>query len=309
MDTELTTIEAPDIQLNHCSVKEHCTALHRLQRLPFWWYQQTSRLYGNPFIPFQDLNGIWWYQVKPGFCWPVDLYAAIDPSRTCPSWSRSFIGYQFLAPDSAQANCSLVVNTLQNLPEYGPARLSKDRRKKIRKGLKLCQIEILTKPEDLVFEACRAIWADLSRRTGWKRPLARSIFHNQWRLLLQCPGTTILLARDAETGQIVGFYIVKVIGDTAYGDTISVPTDKLTLNVNDALRYSFLINAGKIPGIRRACAAIRSTLSGLETFKSSIGFTAEPYPAHLVLRPGVTVLMKTLFRKQYDRMTGVFENQ
>ena len=60
----------PPLRLSVCAVEEHCEALGRLGSLSFWWYQGRSRIFGNYSLPFWDTDGRWWYQVKPGLCWP-----------------------------------------------------------------------------------------------------------------------------------------------------------------------------------------------------------------------------------------------
>ena len=118
------------------------------------------------------------------------------------------------------------------------------------------------------------------------------------------PGTTILTGKDLASGKRAGFLIVKLIGDTAFVDTIASHTELLHANVNDALMYCFLVSAKAVPGIHKAHYAIKSYDRHLEDFKKSVGFTQTNYPAYTCLRPGVRPALKTLFPRQYARMTG-----
>lgn len=308
-ERESVEIQIPPLDLMYCSVEEHCRSLLRIKNLSFWWYIGVNKTWGNFSIPFQDREGRWWYQVKPGFCWPVDLYVPVDKQSISLSFRKTFIGYQCPINNASYSNSSMTINTLRNLTQYGIHSVSKNRRKKIKKGMHRTHITILKEYDEKIFDECREIWADLSRRTGWKQPLLKKRFDREWGQMLSCPGITILLAHDVQCGRIAGFYIVKVIGDTAYGDTIAVHTDMMNTYANDALRFTFLVLASRIPGIRQASAAIRSNLKGLEAFKQSIGFVPEAMPAYIKLRPGIDFLLRLINPEQLQRLKGNFDEE
>ena len=297
-------IEIPHLALNHCSVEEHCLALRNIKKLPFWWYQGTSKLFGNFSLPLKDRNGNWWYQVKPGLCWPVDFFKPIGLNRACPSFNKTYFGYQHLVDDDSQANSHLVINTIFDLKDYGIASVSSKRRNKIRQGLKYCRLEAPSRIDKKTLDVCRANWDDLSERTGWKHAAREGVFDDTWRMVLDCPGSSIILAREKASGEVVGFLIVKIIGDTAYNDTIAVGTNNLRTRANDALRYAFLANATKIPGVTKAYSAPTSFMGGLEEFKKALGYVPHPFPTNLRLRPGTGFVLRLLFPSKYRRLTG-----
>jgi hypothetical protein len=299
-------IEVPELSLRSCSVEEHCESLIRLKRLSYWWYQGISKVLGNYSLPFKDRNGNWWYQVKPGLCWSVDAFKAFEPSQACPPFAKAYFGYQHLVPNGSQANSRLVLNTIFDLTDYGPVKLSSKRRNKIRNGLKNCMLERLISPDKKTFDECRATWDDLSARTGWKQVAKETIFDEEWRMLLDCPGVSIIVARHKMSGRIAGFMITKIIGDTAYSDTVAARTDMLHTRVNDALRYSFLANAMKLPGVRKAHSAIKSSIKGLEDFKRDLGYEPYQFPANTHLRLGLRGVLRLVFPEKYNRMIGRF---
>ena len=101
---------------------------------------------------------------------------------------------------------------------------------------------------------------------------------------------------------------MRYIGDTTCGDTISVRSDMLNSRANDALRYTFLINAAKIPGVTKACFSIKSNDAALEQFKTSLGYESLTFPAHTQLRPGLKPALKLFFCDQYNRMIVQYIN-
>jgi len=302
-------IDVPLLKLNACSVEEHCRAFIELKRLPFWWYQGTSRLLGNYSLPFHDANGNWWFQMKPGFCWPVAFFAPIGPDRARLPYRKTWLGYQCLVSDASEANSTLVLNMIDDLTAYGAGSISSKRRNKIRHAFENCMLEVITRPDKAVFDACRRAWDSTSVRTGWKEQAREEVFDETWRMLLDCPGESIIVARERAGGEVAGFYIVKVIGDTAYSDTIAVRTELLNTRANDALRYAFLANSAQLPGVTKAYSSIVSYLRGLEDFKTSLGFEPHPFPAVLHLRPGIPTLLRIFAREKYHRMLGRYEDE
>jgi len=304
-DTE--PIQTPTLPLRACSVAEHCQALREIRILPYWWYLGHSRLFGAFSIPFQDRNGHWWYQVKPGLCWAADCFAPIDPHQARPPLKKSYLGLQHVVASEGQANSHLVINAITDLGSYGEKSIDAKRRNSIRKGFRSCRIEVLSGFDNDTFDQCRAAWSDLTQRTGWKHAVEKAEFDRTWRELLNCPGVSILVGRAADSGQVAGFLVTKTIGDTAYVDTIASRTEFLKYNVNDAVMYAFLINAQRLPGVRKAHYAIRSYAETLEKFKRGLGFEPVPFPARTVLRGPMEFVLKNFFRDKYRRMFGLFE--
>jgi hypothetical protein len=300
------TLEVPELPLKWCSVEDHCRALIAIRKLPFWWYQGVSRVFGNYSLPFQDCGGCWWYEAKPGLTWPVDFYRPIPAGHICPGIRHSYLGYQHLVPDEQQANSRLVINTVQDLRQYGPSAIESKRRTKIRSGLRKCLLEVLTSFDKPTVDGCRAAWDDLTSRTGWKGSVPSNWFDETWRMLLDMPGVSILVARDRESGRVGGFHLIKILGDTAYGDAVASHSELFHCRVNDAMIYGFLVSAGRIAGVTKANYAIKSYVQSLEEFKTSMGFDAHPFPALTRLRPLVGPALRLMRPSSYWRMIGQF---
>lgn len=297
-------IVAPRLALRRCTVDEHARALVEARTLPFWWYQGTSRLFGNYSIPLRDGDGSWWYQVKPGLCWPVDFLRPIPISHATPPYRSSFVGFQHVVAAGDRADSHLVVNALAGLDAYGAARIPSARRKSIRRGLRDCEVALLADYDRETFGECRSAWNDLWGRSGWKRPLGQAEFDAAWRAMLELPGMSIIVGRERRSGAVAGFRITKIIGDTAYTDTTASRTEMLHTNVNSAVMYAFLANAARLPGVTMASSAIKSYVASLEDFKTSFGFEHRRFPARTTLRPGVAPALRLLFRSRYDRLVG-----
>lgn len=300
------TSVAPVLTLKHCSVDEHCAALQRIRVLPFWWHLGLHRILGNFSIPFRGYYGNWWYQVKPGLAWTADCYLRLPRTGARPQFTWCVFGYQHMVPNAEEANSTLVINTIENFSSYSEKQLDAERRKGIRRALKKCTVEIARNFDRETIEGCLAAWNELTARVAWRRQYSLTEFEASFRALLDCPGADIIVGRDAESGQVAGFVITKVIGDTAYVDTIASRTEMRNLRVNEAMEFSFLANAAKLPGVVRAHGSIRSYQVALEKFKQGLGFVPISFPTYTRLRGPTEFLLKAIFPKKYRRMMGTF---
>lgn len=303
MWSEWKGIEFPQIELKHCSTQAHCESLQAQRTLPFWWYQALSRSGPHFSLPFQDKLGNWWYQVRPGFAWPVDIFQPIT-RRTQLPYRRSYLGFQHVVSADEPTNSTLVINTITDLSRYGPGSISDKRRNAIRKGGRCCEVLAVEQVEKRWLQGVVKAWNDLVDRTGWKNHRDVDMLRESWTQLLELPAANILLAIDKETGEVAGFLIIKIHGGTAYVDTIASNSELMKSNPNDILMYTFLRNAQRLPGVKMVHFAIKSNVEQLEKFKTSLGFEHQPFPARLHARPGLMQLLRLLRPQLYRRLTG-----
>lgn len=301
---KVNPIESPILDLNYSSIEEHCLALCDAREYSFWWYQGRSSLFGNYSLPFRTEDGTWWYQVKPGLCWPSDFLKPMCDSKEVIPFFKNYLGYQHVVSNSTMANSRLVINVIEKIRDYGPETVSTKRRNAIRKGLSDCIFEVLKHPSRETIEECRLAWNDLSRRTGWKNESDSAEFLRTWRFLLDCPGISVIVGRERVSGRVAGFLVTKIIGTTAYVDTIASRDFALGLNVNDVLIYAFVTSAARIAKVEKAHYAIKSRVESLERFKTGIGFTPIPFPAYTMLRVVPRLALKIIFNDKYKRMIG-----
>jgi hypothetical protein len=199
-----------------------------------------------------------------------------------------------------------VINTVWSLEDYKTEHIESKRRTKIRAGLKCCELSVLSRFDKETVDGCRAAWEDLTARTGWRGAVPEAWFDESWRMLLDAPGVSAIVARDRASGRVAGFHLTKIVGDTAYGDAVASHSALFQSRVNDAMIYGFLVSARRLPGVRRAHYAIKSYVASLERFKTSMGFEAKVFPAWTAFRPLVGSLVRWVRPAGYRRMVGDF---
>ena len=298
------SINYTTLDLTHATIDEHCLFLRRVKNMPFWWYMDTQPIIGNYSLPFVDRQGHWWFQVKPGLCWPVDILLPIEIQKSDLKITQRYLGCQYVCDRTAICNSSFMINVISELGNYDTESIDSKRRNAIRKGAGHCELSIIKAVNKEVAQECTDIWNDLTRRARWKHERTKKYVEESWGRLLDVPGVSIMIAVEAATGRIAGFLITKVIGDTAFVDTIASSTDLLRTNPNDILLYTFIMNAKSLSGIKYVHYAMVSYDEKLEFFKKSMGFQPVRFKTVTVLNPLVEFVLKKCYPKHYDRMIG-----
>lgn len=300
-------IEVPLPLLKSCTTQEHCRSLLAAGSLPFWWYQDLIDSGRHFSLPFQDSLGSWWYQVRRGYAWPVDAIDELPASGRSLPYAKSFLASQHVVPPGEASNSTLVINTITDLAAYSTGSIDDKRRNAIRKGAKSCEVISLQEVDDNLLPGIVQAWNDLVARTGWKSQRDARAIRDSWKQLLHLPAASILVAVERAGGQVAGFLITKIHGTTAYVDTIASNSNLLKNNPNDILMYTFIRAAQKLPGVTQVHYAIKSSVTALEDFKTSLGFAPHPFPAMLKARPGMMTLLRTFKPALYKRLMGQLE--
>ena len=295
-------IDVDPILLNTATVDEFCSSLVAARTTPFWTYFLPEKMLGNYSLPYKAKDGTWWYQVKPGLSWPADVLSVRDTVPQLPL-SKTFLGYQCITCRTI-ANASQCINVIDHLQTYNFENINAKRRNAIRKGIKCCTLEVISAYSDNVVDEMLSVWNDFVRRTKWKKVISRLLMDRILGRTLDLPGTTIIAGIDTTSGRIAGFLITKVIGDTAYVDTIASHSEYMGSNVNDLLVYSFVYSAKTCVNVTKVHYAIKSYDSKLEYFKTGMGFTPKKYPSLTILQPGVGKLLNIVSSRSYRRLMG-----
>lgn len=299
----VTLTEADALPLARTTCEAYCRAIQRSRHSEFWWYFTGLVGRRNVWKPFQDTEGRWWWFVKPWFAWPVDFFSPIARVGTVrPRWK--LLGWQFPVAE-AEADSCVHLNVIHDLAGYDLDRIeNKKRRHSIRKALREHQYAVAD-PSDgsLSTEACD-VWNSHVQRTGWNTPMPVEIFRESWSELATCPGTTVLTARErGGSGALCAWMIGRVIDGTAFVDTLTSHTDRLTSAPNDGLIFLYLLSAARM-GVAHAHYALKSSIQTLESFKRALGFAPHPFPARLRLRWPVGTALRLLRPQIYRRLRG-----
>lgn len=297
-----TGVETPALPLARASEADYCRFAARARCNEFWWYFNGVAPFRGYSRPFADRGGRWWYRVKPGFAWPVDFFKPFAADYCSPG-KLGLLGWQFPV-DEGRADSRVWMNVIHDLPHYGIDKVAENKRRAVRKGLRQLHVT-LADPRDasLCREACE-VWNSHVARTGWNKPFDAAKFQRTWAELADWPGTSVLTARPRSGDEkLAAWLIARTIDDTVFVDTLASHTDRLADRPNDAIVYSALTSAQAL-GVAHAHYSLKSDVTSLEEFKTSLGFVAHPFSASLRMRAPVRMALRMVAPKLLQRLNG-----
>lgn len=302
MSKAASEVEVPQIALRAASAEDYCRSLLATPRSEMWWFQTGNVPYRGYSRPFVDRDGRWWWKAKPHFAWCVDFFSPLA-ERPRPPRRKALFGFQY--PVSAERADSLVhFNVIRDLSGYDIAAVASQKRRAVRKGLKSLAFVALDPRDAAATEEARVVWNSHVERTGWNEPFDAPTFAGHWSPLADHAGTNVIGVRDAETGVLCAWVVLRIVEGCAYVDTIASHTDRLENRPNDTLIFTALWNAARLPGVRHANYFLRSSLEPLEAFKQSLGFDSSGLPARLCVNPLIGLALRKARPAMWRRLVG-----
>lgn len=299
MASLIKEIVFPQFDFNQSTVDEYCKFIQKSKWNGFWWYLFPHPVWGRTTLPFQNNEGHWFYCIRPGVAWAVEW----DKYPTLPPYPKSWLAWQ--APiQEESANSFFTFRGLMDLDAYSSDLIDSKRRTIIRRGLRDCNLSLCNQYDKDLFVDCYQVWNEHIERTGWKSTISFEYFESSWKELLDCPAVTIMVGHNQETGQCIGWQIIKIFGSFVYGDAIASISHKAGANVNDAIIYSLIMNAKQVPGINSLYYGIASNIDSIEKFKDSIGLKKCKIPSTLKMNPLAHFAGKLLFPERLQQLKG-----
>lgn len=235
--------------------------------------------------------GIWWQSVKPYYCWPVDLFHNFSFKSVRPLFTKSFLGYEYMLPQSSlhsNAHLSMMVFEKDEIVRYGFESLSAKKRNQVRRGLENVLIQPVVNKHQFIFDGHQINRSALRRqeRLSARIPIYSSL--SDW-------SRTVNMFFDFHDREIWGaFYnnqLISYIRSVRIEDTIYITnamshTDYLAYYPNDALLYSYILHIKKsTPRVSRIAFGLYCNKLSINRFKEQIGFKKKDYPVFRRINP------------------------
>ena len=101
-------------------------------------------------VHFND--GIWWGKRSSFFYRPINFLHKFMPGKATPKITRSFLGYSHLVNEAQYANNYWAAMILRSdkLKDFSLQNISANKRKRIRKGLRLTEVKKITNIEEVI---------------------------------------------------------------------------------------------------------------------------------------------------------------
>lgn len=247
-------------------------------------------------------DGIWWLQVGPGFCKPVDLLRRLIPAAARPALLQRWMGYSHLVADAALANWHWDVMYLagDGLRQFELSCVKPKRRRRIKHALAALQVRRIADIQPLL-PAMNEINIITATRTGHGKPASYYVEKRaEWERFM----TREFALRGREwwgaffEGRLVAYYYSHVISRTLYINAAKSHTDFLNHGPNDALVFSLLEHHRNQADCEQVVYGDWSPdVPSLNEFKEQYGFAHVALPVFRVQTPLMRLALPWMQRK------------
>jgi hypothetical protein len=231
-------------------------------------------------------GGVWWERQQPCYAKPAFEFQSFMPGAAKPSRKRGFFIYSHQVPSPATANrfVDWMILEGEDLMQFSLARLRSEKRNQVRKGLKNCEVRIITDIEPHLEQALQinATQAKRHMATGWfTRSTAYFSRHieawkTETRLHFSLPGWQWWGA--FVQGRLAAYMRTLQVADVLFIMSMKNHTDFLKLCSSDAIYFTALEEASRSGSANRIVNGGPMRPS-LDHFKEQFLFkrTATPY--------------------------------
>lgn len=253
-------------------------------------------------------GGVWWEKHQIGYCKPAFEFRPFPPGQARPRFARSFLGYSHQVPDARLGTRVVEYMVLEgeDLKSFSMKSLRSEKRNQVRKGLKSCEVRLITDVEP-VLEAMRQINVTQAERqmlTGRFGKPARYYTEQMeaWRAEIRrwfsLPGREWWGA--FVNGELGAYMLTFQVETVRFIGLMKTHTDSLKLCLTDAIYFLVLESAAREESCRRIIngGPLRPSL---DRYKEQFLFKRTPIPYYTAPVTLVRLGMRLLRLKEAAR--------
>jgi len=242
-------------------------------------------------------DGVWWRDMRYGFCQPCFCFRELDHRQARPNLARSPAGYMHPAAAGSPVNSIYRLIVREGMQQYSLQQVeSRKKRTAVRAGLSQLDVRPVTNLEDLLGDGY-GVYASWRERTAWGTNKSQRSVYEAWITnAFRRPKRTVLGAY--QKNKLVAFMLPAAVLNVAFISYIASHTDALPAYPNDALYHAFLCVARQTPGIEMAQMGPVSSKPTLDKFKLQYGSVKE-IPSYMWINPAVRVLLGRRMAQRY----------
>lgn len=266
----------------------------------------TEQAYANYLVSkganVKARGSVYWIQTRTGFWEPSHWMVRCDQSQlqppTCLCW-----GFRCVTQHEVTIGRGhLPVHLLEDISGYDTNALDGKRRNQLRacrRRVKIVQLLHSTILEEQGF----GIMCSAHRRTGYGHVTSLSAYlDGVKRLMSNYPGLVMAGLIDGKLG---GWLYGKVIGKTAYIDSIIVATEALSSNIGTGLVFDFVQACRKTGVVTEVVYGLATPEDPrLTAYKESMLFPVVRVPTRVWILPLIAVALRLVKPHVFHRLTG-----
>lgn len=248
-------------------------------------------------------RGRLWTPTLPGFYRPVHLLARLTAQEaTRPA--RSSWAYQacLTDDDAPRADAAVPVHLVTDLDAFEESRLSKNRRRSLRRAREHVRFVELTGAGLLLREGYEVL-RSAHERSGAGRLPSRREYEAQARRIGD-PAHGIVIAGLVD-GRLAGYTSGHAVDGTAYARDMVVASWALDTGISTGLTYEFFWACRRNDAVREVVDGLHAREDeGLCRYKEMSGIPLRRVPARLRMLPGAAALMRRRDPHKFYRLSG-----
>lgn len=246
-----------------------------------------------------ECDGIHFCEAYAGFFRPVNLHR---PYNHVVGRVPGTLGHKMAVADPSVANGFVNVMVADELTTYSMDRLSRDRRKALKRGLKKVEVRVLPDPLILLEQGGHEVDTSFHHRTGWGPLLTPEAYRARIARIMANPA--MVWFGGYVDGKLGGYICLSVIERYGGMGTIATHTDFLPTRINDVLLYEMCRRCQEAGCVDNLSFGMHSNKPSLNQFKETMLFKHQALPAYVRLQWPVGMALRLLWPQKYRRVYG-----
>lgn len=240
-------------------------------------------------------DGVWWQNTKRGYCKPALLLDEIDTGKARPTLSKSYVGYNHRINDASKATGfwePFVLNreVISNWSMEGLK--SGNRRRRIKKGLKMNEVRVVENLEEYRSDISRLLTSTAIRNGHGNPPEYYDESKSAWWDTIMKVSKYTEFWCSFHENKLAAYICLHVMGNRVDVDGVKSDTDLLPTCPIDAILHHIITDLGERSGIDEMWYGGKSNRPTLDKFKTSYGFEVVQVPYQIKLLGGFIKLPK-----------------
>jgi hypothetical protein len=246
-------------------------------------------------------DGVWWRDMRYGFCQPCFPLRAVDHRQARPNFLRSPAGFMHAAAPGSPSNGTFRMIMREGMQEYSLQQLDRRKRNVVRSAITRLEVRPVTRLDDLIGDGYE-VYASWRERTGWGTDKRERPVYEHWITSAFRRRNRTVLGAYCQ-GKLVAFMLPCAVHNAAFISYIASHSDALWAYPNDALYHAFLCIARQTPGVEVANMGTVSSKATLDKFKLCYGQVKE-MPCYSWINPAVRLVAGKRMSQRYPWLNG-----
>ena len=232
-------------------------------------------------------DGVWWRERGPFFYEPVIPYLSLEPGKAKPKLRKALWGYRHFVTEEKHANTyqAIILLNEEKLKIFGLHSLSRNRRKKVKKGLRLNEVIKIESIEQVINDMRDILISKYIRTGDGKPPEYYEKHYEKWKSFLIKQFIVDKGKKDYwgafYNGKLVAYMTVQQIDDTVTLIHAASHTDYLDKNPNDAIRFIVIEYYKNMINCKKIVSGEWVDKPSLNDYKESYGFKRVDLPGYV----------------------------